>query len=233
MRRNGSGMTGVGKGGVGGSELPDVRMSSARACDLLACEAGRLRLETNRLQPLLRMKLLRCATLASTLALSLVAIGTVSAGAAVTLSPATEALYVKIDSADILSFHHYRRALVDGRELLLATLKQTAADQARLANYPGKLVVLEDDAEVPEGAPELLLYWNGSDVSAALRRGSRERALGVVSRTPLANHPDYAQMRAAMNQGSVNERRDAVLRSEVQRDLYQALRVALRYREKA
>jgi hypothetical protein len=157
------------------------------------------------------------AALFSVTSLSLVA-------ADVSISPATETLYVKVDSPDLIEFRHYRLAVVDGSELILSTLKKTAADQARFAQYPGKVEVLEDDAKAPEGAAVLVLMWDGGAVSATLQRGSQKQQLGAVSRAPLSGHPDYAQMRLELDRGSRDERRDADLRAKTQMYLYESLR---------
>ena len=114
----------------------------------------------------------------------------------------------------------------------VATLQKTAADQARFAKYAGKVEVLADDAKAPEGAAVLLLTWNGAQVSATLQRGKREKELGPVSRTPLANHPDYAQMRQELDRGSREERSDAELRARTQMNLYESLRLVQRHQTK-
>jgi len=152
--------------------------------------------------------------------------------AAVTLAPATETLYVKVDSPDLIAFHHYRLAEVDGSELILSTLQKSAADQARFAGYPGKVEVLADDAKVPAGAAVIVLTWNGASVSATLRRDDQKKELSVVSRTPLSSHPDYDQMRATLDRGNREERRDADLRARTQVNLFEALRLAQRYQSK-
>jgi hypothetical protein len=149
------------------------------------------------------------------------------------IAPASETLYVKADSPDLIAFHHYRLAEVDGSELILATLKKTAGDQARFAKYPGKVEVLDDEAKAPEGAAVLLLTWNGERVSATLQRGKREKDLGLVSAAPLAGHPDYAQMRRELDRGTSDERSDARLRTRTEMNLYEALRLVQRYQAKA
>lgn len=149
-----------------------------------------------------------------------------------TIAPATETLYVKIDSPNLIAFHDYRRSEVDGGELILATLKKTAADQVRFSKYPGKVEVLDDDAKAPEGAAILLLTWNGKKVSATLLRGKREKSLGLVSAAPLAGHPDYSQMRQELDRGTSDERSDAHLRTSTQMSLYESLRLVQRYQVK-
>ena len=155
------------------------------------------------------------------------------AAAALTISPATETLYVKIDSPNLIAFHDYRFAQTDGSELILATLKKTAADQARFAEYPGEVTVLDDDAKAPAGAAVLLLTWNGVEVHATFMRDGKEKSLGTVSRAPLSNHPDYATMRLELDRGSSDDRRDAQLRAKTQMQLYQSLRLMRRYQAKS
>src|SRR6478736_1094040 len=152
--------------------------------------------------------------------------------AKLTISPATEPLYVRIDSPNLIAFHDYRLAQADGSELILTTLKKTAADQARFAEYPGEVIVLDEDAKVPAGAAVLLLTWVGAEVNATLMRDGKEKSLGAVSRAPLSNHPDYATMRLELDRGSSDDRRDAQLRAKTQMQLYQSLRLVRRYQAK-
>ncbi len=58
--------------------------------------------------------------------------------------------------------------------------------------------------------------------------GKRDKEIGLVSRTPLANHPDYARMRQEMDRGSREERSDANLRARTEMNLYEALRLVQR-----
>ena len=178
------------------------------------------------------MKSFRLPLLAGVIALFGLFSLRLAAAEALTITPATETLYVKVDSPDLIEFRHYRLAVVDGSELILSTLKKTATDQARFANYAGKVEVLDDDAKVPEGAAVLVLMWDGGAVSATLRRDSQKKQLGAVSRAPLSGHPDYTQMRAELDRGSRDERRDADLRAKTQMDLYEALRLTQRFQAK-
>jgi hypothetical protein len=150
-----------------------------------------------------------------------------------TISPATETLYVKVDSPYQETFHDYRLSKVDGSELILTTLKKTANEQVHFANYPGKVEVLDDDAKVPEGAALLLLTWTGRPVSATLLRGKHEKSLGLVSAAPLTGHPNYLEMRQEMDRGTSDERKDAEMRMRVKMDLYEALRIVQRYQAKS
>jgi hypothetical protein len=179
------------------------------------------------------MKSFRFALLAGAAALFSVLPLPLAAKPALTVSPATETLYVRIDSPDLIAFHRYRLAEVNGTELILSTLKQVADDQARWAGYPGPVSVLDDDAKAPEGAPVLLLTWEGDTVTATLIRGGREKSLGVVSRTKMSNHPDYPELRKDLDRGLSEERRDAHLRARTTMDLYAALLIVNRYQAKS
>jgi hypothetical protein len=152
---------------------------------------------------------------------------------AVPVTPTVEKVYVQINSPDLIFFHHYRLSQVDGHDLILNELKNTAAAQAGFAHYPGELVVLDDEAKAPEGAPVLLLYWDKLTVSASLIRGGKEAYLGVVSRTPYDAHPDYINMQPRLNRGLPAVQRDEDLRARTQMNLYQALLLLRRHLAKA
>lgn len=138
-------------------------------------------------------------------------------------------LYVTIDTLEPMEFKHYRRARADGRELILSTLKMTADAQARFAGYPGGVVVLDEDAEPPAGAPSLRLTWGEEAVTAELITDGKPRYLGVVNRNPLSEHPDFNRMRREIDRsGSSDRKRDAIVRAETQMNLYRALKLAAR-----
>ncbi len=180
------------------------------------------------------MKSLRFALVASAAALYAILPLQLAAASTVKVAPAAEPVYVKIESNQMIWFEHYRYSEANGsEEIILSTLKQTAVDQARFAGYPGAVIVLDDGAKVPEGAPVLLLTWNGETVNATLIRGDRETSLGVVSRSSTSTHPDYANMRQFLDKGPHLERRDAVLRANTQMNLYVALRLLNRNQDKA
>lgn len=175
------------------------------------------------------MKSVRLRLTAAVAALfSLMVPSLVAADTPIAATAAANALHVKIDSPDLIAFRHYRLAKADGSELILSTLKKTAADQARFAGYAGEVVVLDDGAEAPAGADVLLLEWNDDSVHASLLRGGKKKFLSTVSRAPLSGHPNYAAMRADLDRGSRDERRDADLRARTQMNLYEALRLAKR-----
>ena len=179
------------------------------------------------------MKSFRFTLAAGAVALFSVLLLPLAAASALTVAPATETLYVRIDSPDLIAFHHYRLAEVNGTELILSTLKQTADDQARFAGYTGPVCVLDDNAKAPEGAPVLLLTWENERVTATLMRGGREKSLGVVSRVSMATHPDYPELRKDLDKGLSDQRRDAWLRARTQMNLYAALFILNRYKAKA
>lgn len=141
-------------------------------------------------------------------------------------SPAAVApLYVTIDAFEPIEFSHMRRALTDGSELILATLRQCAAGEARYAQYPGEVRVLAEKETPPAGAAVLRLTWTGNAVVGDWfpRPGSKPVNLGVVSSTPLMQHPDYDRMHAEIRQGLSAQRRDAELRALTRMNLYLAL----------
>lgn len=173
------------------------------------------------------------------LALGLICLGVVSVAntALSSTSPATPAvpvLYVTIDALEPLDFRHYRRALGDGSELILATLKQSADAQARLAHCAHEIVVLDETAAPPAKAPVLRLTWTADAVAADLlpADGGKTINLGIVSGLPLTQHPDYDRMHAEISrQGLKDHRRDAILRAQTQMNLYLALQRVTRVLE--
>lgn len=134
-------------------------------------------------------------------------------------------LYVTIDAFEPIEFSHMRRALADGSELILATLKQCAAGEARFAQYPGEVRVLAEKETPPPGAAVLRLTWTGHAVVGDWfpSPGSKPVNLGVVSSTPLMQHPDYDRMHAEIRNGLSAQRRDAELRALTRMNLYLAL----------
>ena len=135
-------------------------------------------------------------------------------------------LYVTIDALEPIEFSHMRRALADGSELILAILKQCAAEEARFAQYPGEVWVLAEKEAPPAGAAVLRLTWTGHAVVGDWfpQPGSKPVNLGVVSSTPLMHHPDFDRMYAEISRhGLSTERRDAELRALTRMNLYLAL----------
>ncbi len=136
-------------------------------------------------------------------------------------------LHVEIRAQDPISFHQFRHGLADGEELILSTLRMNADQQAQFARYPGDVVVLGENETAPADAPVLRLTWaEGGDVTADLLMPPDRKAkfLGVLSRSPLSEHPDYKEMRRKIDQsGSSDRKRDATVRAQVQLELYLAL----------
>lgn len=163
--------------------------------------------------------------------LGLVSVANTAPSSASPATPSAPVLYVTIDALEPLDFRHYRRALVDGTELILTTLKQSAAAQARLANCPGEVVVLDEKVTPPAKSPVLRLTWTAEAVAAELfpADGGKAINLGIVSGLPLTQHPNYDRMHAEISrQGLKDHRRDALLRAQTQMNLYLALQRATR-----
>lgn len=146
-----------------------------------------------------------------------------------TPTPRHPTLYVTIDALEPMEFRHQRRALADGSELILTTLRDSAAAQARFAHYDGEVVVLDEKAKPPASTQVLRLTWTADAVAAELLPVSGGKAinLGIVSGLPLAQHPDYDRMYAEVSRQTLKDaRRDALMRAETQMNLYLALQRA-------
>lgn len=144
-------------------------------------------------------------------------------------APTAPILYVTIDALEPMEFRHQRRALADGSELILTTLQETAAAQARFAGFEGSVVVLAEKAKPAAGANVLRLTWTSEAVAAELLPGDGGKPinLGIVSGLPLTQHPDYDRMHAEVSRhGLKDKRRDALLRAQTQMNLYLALQRA-------
>lgn len=146
--------------------------------------------------------------------------------------PARETVYVTIEYFDPIRFDRMRYALMTGEELILSTLKSSAMEQARFAAYTGEVVVLDEKAKAPDGATVLTLTWNGQAVAADVVQKGRSKYLGIVNRLPLSYHPDFTRMRQTIDHaGLPDAHRDAVMRAEVQMDLFMALKYLVRYQK--
>lgn len=135
-------------------------------------------------------------------------------------------LHVVISAHDPITFRQLRHGLADGKELILSTLKLNADQEARFAEFPGDVVVSDEKTEPPTDAPVLRLTWTEDAVTADLlvHSGAKPVYLGVVSRSPLSEHPDYKAMRQEIDQsGSRDRQRDAELRARTRLQLYLAL----------
>ena len=110
-------------------------------------------------------------------------------------APTAPILYVTSDALEPMEFRHQRRALADGSELILTTLQETAAAQARFAGFEGPVVVLAEQAKPAAGANVLRLTWTSEAVAAELLPGDGGKPinLGIVSGLPLT--PSFAPRR--------------------------------------
>ena len=143
-----------------------------------------------------------------------------------------ETVYVTIEYFDPIRFDRMRHALTTGDDLILVTLKDSAAEQARFAGYTGTLIVLDEKTKPPVNATVLTLTWNERDVAASVTQAGKSKYLGIVNRQPISYHPDYMHMRQLIDSaGLPDARRDAALRAEVQMDLYKALEYLVNYQK--
>ena len=149
-------------------------------------------------------------------------------------SPAGEKLYLALDYDDPIAFDRARYAFTTGDELILATLKSAAAEQARVAGYAGEIVVLGEKAKAPAGAAVLTLNWATRDVTADFSDGGHHKYLGVVSNRPLSYHPDHHRLQLAIDTAGLRDaRRDAAVRVGVEMNLYVALHYLVDYQQSA
>jgi hypothetical protein len=147
-------------------------------------------------------------------------------------SPSSDTVYVTIENFDPIRFDRMRYSLMTGDELILATLKGSAAEQAHFAGYPGTVIVLDENAKPPAGATVLTLTWNGNAVAADVNQAGKGKYLGIVNRLPLSYHPDFKRLQQSIDTAGVPDaRRDAALRAEVQMNLFLALQYLVRYQK--
>ena len=149
------------------------------------------------------------------------------------VAPAASAgkLYVAIDTFDPIRFNDLRQARREAGELVLSTLKETAAASARFAGFTDEVIVLDEGAKAPAGARVLRLTWTqGSDVTADLTEHGKNYYLGVVSRKDVLMHPDHQRMLRAMTMNAHPDAAyDAQVRTKTEMNLYFALKqVAVR-----
>lgn len=143
-------------------------------------------------------------------------------------APPDEKLYVTIDTFEPITFKDLRQSHVKKGEIVLSTLKDTAQASAKLAGVDAEVVVLDEDAKVPAGAPVLRLTWTDgrSNVTADLTENGRNHYLGVVSREPLLSHPEHMRLQREVDSAFPSHvRRDAVVRTETEANLYFALKL--------
>ncbi|MDI1250297.1 MAG: hypothetical protein PSV13_15650 [Lacunisphaera sp.] len=178
------------------------------------------------------MKSLRPSLFAAFAAVLL--LGAANLRAAETPAPAAadSRLYVTIGYSDPIRFNQMRWARSSGEDLIIPTLKSSAAEQARFAGYVGEIIVLDEKTQAPDGATVLNLAWNDGAVTADVTQAGKNKYLGVVNRQPLTDHPDFARLRRSIDTAGLPEaRRDAAARAELQMELYLALRYLVHHQK--
>lgn len=168
------------------------------------------------------------STFALTLA-ALLSLGSVARSASAADTPPLH-LYVTIDATRPGDFERMRYAQSDGRELILSTLKELAPVTAKATGFNGDIIVLDENAQPPTGARVLRLSWSDS-VSAEYFDGKKPKAkyLGVVSNTPLSEHPYRAAFEKEIVSSSGDlARRDAQLRAATAMNLYMGVKRAMK-----
>jgi hypothetical protein len=145
-------------------------------------------------------------------------------------------LYVTIETFDPIKFNDYRHGLKQSGDLVLSTLKETAAASAKLAGLNDEVVVLDDDVKAPAGAPVLCLTWTDGrrTVTADLTENGKNHYLGVVSRKDMLLHPEHQRLMRMLTSAALPEAyRDAVVRTETEMNLYFALKLTVDHRARA
>lgn len=141
-------------------------------------------------------------------------------------------LYVSIDTFDPIRFDRLRHARSEPGEIVLSTLKATAAASAKFAGLADEVVVLEEDAKAPEGASVLRLTWTGGrTVTADLTENGRNFYLGVPSRMSFWSHPDHKRLASELRSAVMPDASsDAAVRAETEMNLYFALKMTVNRR---
>lgn len=146
-----------------------------------------------------------------------------------------EKLYVAIEYFDPAAFDRLRYSALTGDEVILSTLKATAATQAQAAGYNGEVAVLDDGAKAPEGAPVLRLTWGiAAGVTVDLLEGGKSTYLGIAGRLPLTAHPDHDSMQRRLDKALMPaSHQDEALRVRTEMELFTALQYVVEYRQKS
>ena len=146
---------------------------------------------------------------------------------------AAEPLYIAVETFHPIQFRELQTAADRGGELVFSTIRATAAHSAQLVGYPGEVRTLDEGAKAPAGAVVLRLTWkNARDVTADITRQGREKFLGLVSVAPLLDHPEHQRLTAAVSAALLPDaRRDALVRAETEKNLYLALKYAVREKQ--
>ncbi|HVW22607.1 MAG TPA: hypothetical protein VHC86_15435 [Opitutaceae bacterium] len=138
-----------------------------------------------------------------------------------------EKLYVTIGFDNPIFEEHYRYGYNDGKDIVLDTLRERAADDAKKAGWPTPIVVLGDKSQPPPNEPVLRITW--TDQNAVVgeylpNKDAKPYYLGVLSRTALAFGPDpngaVSRIHSAVNDLA---RRDQQVKEDVATYLYVAL----------
>ncbi len=140
-------------------------------------------------------------------------------------------VYVAIEYTSPIRFDRLRYSLMTGDELVLATLKNSATEQARVAGYDGDVIVLDEDAKAPEGAAVMTLTWFDDAVTAVISANGASKYLGVVNRAPLSEHPDYATLQRSIKWAPAELHRDTHLEARLKVDLWKAFALLVRYQK--
>ena len=149
------------------------------------------------------------------------------------VAPASDGkLYVVIETFDPIKFEDLRHSRGSSGELVLSTLKETAAASAKFAGLNDEVVVLDEEVKAPKGAAVLRLTWtNGRSVTADLTENGKNHSLGVVSRMDTLLHPDRMRlMRTLQSAGTQQDYRDATIRTETEMNLYFGLKMTVERR---
>jgi len=136
-------------------------------------------------------------------------------------------LYVTVDTFEPIKFNDMRHALAQEADLVLDTLKETAAASAKLAGISDEVVVLDYDEKAPKGASVLCLTWTDGrvTVTADLTENGKSYYLGVVSNESILTHPDRLRLQRAVNLAPRREDvYDATVRTTTEANLYFALK---------
>lgn len=150
------------------------------------------------------------------------------------VAPAAPAgkLYVAIDTFEPIKFNTYRYGRAQPGDLVLSTLKATAAASAKLAELSDEIVVLDEGASAPAGARVLRLTWTDgrNTVTADLTENGHNHYLGVVSRKEIPDHPEHQRLlRTVMSAVTADAQNDATVQVRTEMNLYFALKLAAAY----
>lgn len=139
-------------------------------------------------------------------------------------------LYLRIETHDVQMFERLRYGENSGDEIVVSTVRTSAAEQAKFAELSRNVIVLPEGAKAPKGAKELVMYWGLHDVTAELNDGlhTKPKFLGVVSRTNFSSHPNSVGMWGEVNRAGLSMRKDSMLRANTQMYLYVSLQRAAR-----